>query len=143
MKAKLPPVQQLEYNEMQMGIAGEIGMGQYGVRYIQTAIPIQEIGRLSIVAELPDSERWPVRQLRLSALKRLDRERKGDLSDPDFKRISFEDWHVPIVLLIFPPIEKKASTGTPHRLLENIRDIFVTINTTAQTPNRCRTILLN
>src|SRR6266436_3841173 len=99
MKAKLPPVQQLEYNEMQMGIAGEIGMGQYGVRYIQTAIPIQEIGRLSIVAELPDSERWPVRQL---FQRDIDQERVKEDIMPYFKDPQKIKFFNPLTVVLMP-----------------------------------------
>ena len=238
--AKLPAFQKPKYNEEMLGIAGEIGSGRYGVRYLQTAIPIKEIERLTLVAELPDSERWHVRQLfqrdidmdrvldeimpyfkdpqkikffnpltivlmpmdaqdrvlmgvkeskvnadpdfqgevweaeghyklrwpsgdnpfgavafssshvklvavdgqhRLQALKRLGRERLASPGDKAFEKVRFDAWRIPIVLLVFPPVDKVA--GRQHVLLENVRDIFVTINTNAQRPNRCREILLN
>ena len=239
---KLPPVKKLKYNEQMVGVAGEIGSGRYGVRYLQTAIPIKEIERLTLVTELPDSERWHVRQLfqrdidmvrvlseimpyfknpqkikffnpltivlmpmdaqgrvlmgvkevkvdagdaagfdgevweadghyklswpnienpfglvdynsnhvklvavdgqhRLQALKRLAREQMANPSDANFEKVKFDAWRIPIVLLVFPPTDKLV--GKQHVLLENVRDIFVTINTNAQRPNRCREILLN
>lgn len=241
---KLPTVQKPKYNQEMPGIAGEIGSGRYGVRYLQTAIPIKEIERLTLVAELPASEQWHVRQLfqrdidmvrvrdeimpyfkdpqkikffnpltivlmpidaqgrvlqgvtevkvdrkdepdfngdiweaeghyrlswpnidypfgvvayntnhvkcvavdgqhRLSALKRLARELLANPADANFETVKFDAWRIPIVLLVFPPIEKEEQLPKQHVLLENIRDIFVTINTNAQRPNRCRTILLN
>lgn len=233
-----------KYNETRVGVAGEIGTGRYGVRYLQSAIPIQEIDTLTLVSELPDSERWHVRQLfqrdidkkrvleeimpyfkhaqkikffnpltivlmpmdnsgrvlcgvgedessatlqdgtpvriceadghykltwpaksypygsveyntkcvklvavdgqhRLSALKRLWREHHATHADPTFTKVGFENWRIPVVLLIFPPLAKGAAKPQGHVLLENVRDIFVTINTNAQRPNRCREILLN
>ena len=242
--AKLPIVLKTKYNESMVGVAGEIGAGRYGVRYLQGAIPIAEIDRLTLVSELPDSERWHVRQLfqrdidkkrvleeimpyfkhaqkikffnpltivlmpmdglghvlegvnekqlppvvegelslqvfeaeghyklawpdksypygtvdynsqtvtlvavdgqhRLSALKRLRRQHLSAQADPAFAKIRFDNWRIPIVVLIFPPLETAGAVPDQHVLLENVRDIFVTINTNAQRPNRCREILLN
>ena len=235
-----PAIAQDTYNETIYGYYGTLGKSHYGVRFIQTALAVTEIEKLTLVSEIPDSEKWPVRELfqrdidservedeiipylkkatkikffnpltivllpsdqhqhvlrgvqetqsknteylpneeslvleahgyykiqvpeqtpqwssvtwnsrkvrlvavdgqhRLSALKRLYAQQQRDLADPELVNVEFSSWKIPIVLIIFPPF-----TTTPDYLLSSLRDIFVTINTEAKSPNRCRTVLLN
>lgn len=81
-------------------------------------------------------------QHRLSAIKRLrDQYTPGTPAAKKFESVGFPGWTVPVVLIVFPPpaLGKK----TKHSNIENMRDIFITINKEAQEPTRCRQILLN
>src|SRR5690348_16317481 len=110
--SKLPAVPKRQYNEEMYGIAGEIGNGRYGVRYLQTAIPIKEIERLTLVAELPDSERWHVRQLfqRDIDMKRVQERIMPYFKDP--KKIKFFN---PLTIVLMP-------MDTQGRVLDGVKE---------------------
>ena len=77
-------------------------------------------------------------QHRLSALMRMRNELAQNPQDNDLRRVGFEHWRIPIVVVIpFP----KAKRSEPD-ILDGIRKLFVTINTSAQIPTRARRILL-
>ena len=239
---KIDPVS--PYDRALHGYFGELGKTHYGVRFLQTALRITELEKLTLVADIPGSEAWPVRELfqrdidtervidnivpyftketkikffnplsivllpmdkkqlildsvvekvaqntemikddtvnifefdqyymietpekhaywssvkwnshnvklvavdgqhRLSALKHLASLYQTNPDDPRLTKVEFTDWTIPIVLIIFPPSLKTSHDKVPS-LLDNMRDIFVTINTEAQKPNHCRTILLD
>ena len=99
MKAQIPKIRKPGYNEEMAGIAGEIGSGRYGVRYIQTAIPIKEIERLTLVAELPASEKWHVRQL---FQRDIDMERVQEEIMPYFKHPQKIKFFNPLTIVLMP-----------------------------------------
>ena len=96
---QLPKMSAKKYNEEMSGIAGEIGSGRYGVRYLQTAISISEIDRLTLVAELPDSERWHVRQL---FQRDIDMERVQGEIMPYFKNPEKIKFFNPLTIVLMP-----------------------------------------
>lgn len=224
------------YSSFLWGHFGRIGKGETQVRFFQSAITVSQLGYLTLVRDIPESRKWPIRELfqrdideeRVEdeivpyfkdhdqvkffnpltiALTPLDQAKKvipvnektgvektedGEalivieakefykltypetvmsdcklqwashktkliaidgqhrlkaindvyqelLSDAkSAKHVGFEDWLIPIVVILFP-----ANQSDPGAQLRNMRNVFVTINTTAQTPNKCRTLILN
>jgi hypothetical protein len=228
-----------KYDSSFSGHYGELGVGRYGVRFIQSAVSVGDLDKLKLISQLPGSERWPIRNLfqrdvdqlrvineiapyfeeeqaikffnpltivllpcdssnvvlpgvketqsvdreyfkgleakvfeaegfyriitlpespeysaiywktdrvwalavdgqhRLSALKHL-KTVKGEQAKR-LHSVGFHAWSIPVVVIVFPPVSDTKS----QYLLDNCRDIFVTINKEAKPPNKCRTILLN
>ena len=60
----LPNIAVTPYNQTLNGVYGEFGSGA-GLRafYLQTAITPAELGRISLISDIPGSERWEVRDL--------------------------------------------------------------------------------
>lgn len=224
------------YTEGLWGHFGRIGKGETQVRFFQSAITVSQLRMLTLVRDIPESRKWPIRELfqrdidetrvkdeivkyledqdqvkffnpltialtpldstnkvinvneetetvkaedgeaeivieakefykvtypeatmsdcklewapartrliaidgqhRLKAINDVYQELLSDAESA--KHVGFENWLIPIVVILFP-----ANQSDPDAQLRNMRNVFVTINTTAQTPNKCRTIILN
>ena len=64
------------------GMFGELGSYSTSVRYLQSALPLNELDKLSLIAEIDGSERWGVREL---FQRNVDRSRVRDDIVPYFK----------------------------------------------------------
>lgn len=62
--ADLPPIKKLIFNQQLNGVFGEFGSGA-GLQafYLQSAITPAELDRISLISEIPGSEKWPIRNL--------------------------------------------------------------------------------
>ena len=62
--ADLPPIKKLVFNQQLNGVFGEFGSGA-GLQafYLQSAITPAELDRISLISEIPGSERWPIQDL--------------------------------------------------------------------------------
>ena len=60
----LPPIKKLIFNQQLNGVYGEFGSGA-GLQafYLQSAITPAELDRISLISEIPGSEKWPIRDL--------------------------------------------------------------------------------
>lgn len=58
----IPPIPEI-YAKKLYGTFGELGEYETGVRFVQTAISIDELVELTLVEDIPESEYWGVRQL--------------------------------------------------------------------------------
>jgi len=61
---KTPPVRKRAYNQSQDGVYGEFGSGaNTKIMFIQTAIRPTELGKTTLISDIPGSEAWPVPDL--------------------------------------------------------------------------------
>jgi hypothetical protein len=59
----VPHISEDTYNQSLYGYFGELGKSHFGVRYLQTALNVGDIDKISLVSEIPDSEKWKIREL--------------------------------------------------------------------------------
>ena len=59
----IPPITHETYNQSLYGFYGELGKSHFGVRFIQTALHVSDLDKITLVSEIPDSEKWPIREL--------------------------------------------------------------------------------
>ena len=61
---KPPPLRRNPYNQSLAGVYGEFGSGVSSQAfYIQSAMPPRDLKHISLVSDIPGSEKWPVRAL--------------------------------------------------------------------------------
>lgn len=82
-----PPIHE-KYTKKLYGTFGELGEYDTGVRYIQTAISVDELDDLTLVEDIPGSEDWGVRQLfqRGVSIERVEDELIPYFEDPDQRK---------------------------------------------------------
>src|SRR5262245_8271177 len=96
---EVPSVTLHAYNQLVYGYFGELGSPRFGVRFFQTALHVSEINKLTLVAEIPDSEQWPVREL---FQRDVDAERVSDGLIPYFKKAEKIKFFNPLTIALLP-----------------------------------------
>src|SRR5215510_13559514 len=60
----LPPVTQLTYNKTKLGYFGELGNGAHAsIRFLQSAVTKDELDNITLIENIPGSERWSIQDL--------------------------------------------------------------------------------
>lgn len=60
----LPPVSEMKYNKEKLGYFGELGNGAHArVRFLQSAVTKDELDNITLIENIPGSERWDIRDL--------------------------------------------------------------------------------
>ena len=95
----LPSIVQEPYNHHLYGHYGELGKSHFGVRFLQTALHISEINKLTLVSEIADSEQWPVREL---FQRDVDEERVRTMLMPYFKKPTKIKFFNPLTIVVLP-----------------------------------------
>ena len=61
---QLPPTPGIKYNKTKYGYFGELGAGAHAhVRFLQTALSVEELDTVTLIENMPGSEMWDVRDL--------------------------------------------------------------------------------
>lgn len=92
-----------KYDDEIWGTFGEIGNEINGVRFIQTVLTVQSLDKLTLVCDLPGSEKWPVRQL---FQREIDIPRVTDEIIPYFLRADKMKYFNPLTIAALPLNEK-------------------------------------
>jgi hypothetical protein len=59
-----PPVDELKYNKEKLGYFGELGNGAHAqIRFLQCAVNKDELDDITLIENIPGSERWEIRDL--------------------------------------------------------------------------------
>jgi hypothetical protein len=60
----LPPIAELTYNKQKLGYFGELGNGAYArIRFLQSAVTKDELDNITLIENIPGSERWNIQDL--------------------------------------------------------------------------------
>ncbi len=60
----LPPVSEVKYNKQKLGYFGELGNGANArIRFLQSAVTKDELDNITLIENIPGSERWDIRDL--------------------------------------------------------------------------------
>lgn len=95
-----PPVKQNPYDTERLGYFGQLGHGANAqIRYLQTAITREELGHLTLIQNIPGSERWDVRDL---FQRDVDEERVEKQIIPYLKGERSVKFFNPLTLLLLP-----------------------------------------
>ena len=115
--APRPPIVQKSYNQRLQGVYGEFGSGA-GLQafYLQSAITPADLEKISLISDIPGSERWPIRDL---FQRDVDNQRVTQSLLPyleDTERIKFFN---PLTLTVLPMDEDGRSVlGQMPRVIE-------------------------
>jgi hypothetical protein len=104
----IPTTRQNEYKSDLWGVFGEIGAAGGSVRFLQATLPINLVEQLTLVADLPGSERWPIRQL---FQRDIDVNRVTEEILPYFKRTDRIKFFNPLTLALLPISETHEVQG--------------------------------
>jgi hypothetical protein len=60
----LPPVNELKYDKEKLGYFGELGNGAHAqIRFLQSAVTKDELDNITLIENIPGSDRWEIRDL--------------------------------------------------------------------------------
>jgi len=60
----LPPIREIAYNKEKLGYFGELGSGAHArIRFLQSAVSKEELDNITLIEQIPGSERWDIRDL--------------------------------------------------------------------------------
>jgi hypothetical protein len=110
---KTPPVRKRSYNQSQDGVYGEFGSGaNTKIIFIQTAIRPTDLGKTTLISDIPGSEAWPVPNL---FQREVDQRRVSKSLLPylqDQRRVKFFN---PLTLTVLPfdPDKRHVLTAMP------------------------------
>lgn len=113
MNKKTPPVRKRAYNQSQDGVYGEFGSGaNTKIMFIQTAIRPTDLGKTTLISDIPGSEAWPVPNL---FQREVDQRRVSKSLLPylqDRRRVKFFN---PLTLTVLPfdPEKREVLTAMP------------------------------
>ncbi len=113
MNKKIPPVRKRAYNQSQDGVYGEFGSGaNTKIMFIQTAIRPTDLGKTTLISDIPGSEAWPVPNL---FQREVDQRRVSKSLLPylqDQRRVKFFN---PLTLTVLPfdPEKREVLTAMP------------------------------
>lgn len=103
-----PPVPTEDYNQTIYGYFGEFGSGGNAqCVFIQTGLCPSDLGRVSLVSEIPGSEKWPVRDL---FQREVEEERVSNKIIPYINDPSKVKFFNPLTLTLLPVDLKKAGS---------------------------------
>ena len=96
----LPPAINIApYDENLLGYIGQMGTKASEVRYMQTLIGVEFLDKLTLVSDLPGSERWPIREL---FQRDIDVDRVTNEVLPYFYRTDRIKFFNPLTLAVLP-----------------------------------------
>jgi hypothetical protein len=96
----LPPIVQTPFNRSKKGYAGELGEGANArLKFLQTAISREELDNISLVENIPGSEKWNVRDL---FQRDVDIERVNSSILPYLQDTSKVKFFNPLTLVLLP-----------------------------------------
>jgi len=113
-----PPVKKKVYNKTKMGFFGQLGQGANAhIKFIQTAITYDELDAITLIQDIPGSEKWDVRDL---FQRDVDTERVEKDILPYLKDTTKVKYFNPLTLVVVPldesqmKIEKEIFHATPY-----------------------------
>src|ERR1051326_3622821 len=110
----LPPVNELKYNKQKYGYFGELGHGAHArIRFLQSAVTKDELDHITLIENIPGSERWDIRDLfqRDVDMTRVEESILPYLRDPT--KVKFFN---PITLVLLPlnPVTGSVDAEVPY-----------------------------
>lgn len=101
---KPPPIQRNPYNQSLAGVYGEFGSGAGShAFYLQSAMSPRDLDRISLVSDIPGSERWPIRAL---FQREIDTQQVTDRLIPYLRDINQVRFFNPLTLTLLPMDER-------------------------------------
>jgi hypothetical protein len=120
---ELPPIDSSPYNRSKSGFYGELGEGANAkIRFLQTAISREELDTITLIENIPGSERWDVRDL---FQRDVDKERVTHAILPYLKDREKVKFFNPLTLILLPldsetfSVEKELIHVAPEERSEN------------------------
>lgn len=102
----LPPVTEVKYTNQKLGYFGELGNGAYArIRFLQSAVTKDELDNITLIENIPGSERWNIRDL---FQRDVDMTRVEESILPYLKDVTKVKFFNPLTLVLLPIV---AGTG--------------------------------